>query len=391
MTDEDEPLRAGGIFGDGNVAFPEEQFELLQQGAEDRLQAIATSLREGRASPEETVRTLLSWFGAERRGYRVVAMIRRALEQADLLTDPDFESVYIDAPVAFRLRPRIVAARGQVAVPSFRVEGVGSVTTSAEKDESAEAPRQVADASHRLSRLAAASNKPLAVAPDAPLSQAVTQMILNDFSQLPVMSGERNPRGAITWMSIASRLSMGSGGAVVQDFMDPVVVLDSDASLFDAIRTIADKQFVLVRVSDGRISGIVTASDLSVQFHSLAEPFLLLSEIENAVRRLLQSRFSNDELAAAKNPADEFRRIRDVNDMTFGEYVRLLENPENWKRLPSHLDRSVVILNLKRIKDIRNKLMHFDPDGIRHADLETLQTFSRFMRRMGELGVAEPA
>lgn len=57
----------------------------------DRLAAISERIRKGVAGPTETVRTLLSWFGAERRGYWVVKEINKALDAHDLMTEPSFE------------------------------------------------------------------------------------------------------------------------------------------------------------------------------------------------------------------------------------------------------------------------------------------------------------
>jgi len=49
----------------------------------------------------ETVRTILSWFGAKRRGISVVNLIQKALAEVHLTTEPDFTSQYIDAQVRF--------------------------------------------------------------------------------------------------------------------------------------------------------------------------------------------------------------------------------------------------------------------------------------------------
>ncbi len=46
-----------------------------------------------------TVRELLRWFGAERRGKWVVADIRTNLRRAKLMTLPDFESPWIGGTV----------------------------------------------------------------------------------------------------------------------------------------------------------------------------------------------------------------------------------------------------------------------------------------------------
>jgi hypothetical protein len=90
---------------------------------------------------------------------------------------------------------------------------------------------------------------------------------------------------------------------------------------------------VLVRGPDKRIVGIVTSSDLSAQFQALTEPFLLLSEVENDLRRIIQSKYQPEDLQTAKDPADTSRTIASVHDMNFGEYIRLLENGEQWKKL----------------------------------------------------------
>jgi hypothetical protein len=80
---------------------------------------------------------------------------------------------------------------------------------------------------------------------------------------------------------------------------------------------------VLVRDSSRRISGIVTTRDLSEQFGSFGEPFLLLGEIENHIRAILGS-LSKSDLSSALDPAGGNREVEDAADLTFGEYLRLL-------------------------------------------------------------------
>ncbi len=41
------------------------------------------------------------------------------------------------------------------------------------------------------------------VAPDASFEEAITLMLIQDFSQLAVMSGPRDLKGAVSWKSIA--------------------------------------------------------------------------------------------------------------------------------------------------------------------------------------------
>jgi len=69
----------------------------------------------------------------------------------------------------------------------------------------------------------------------------------------------------------------------------------------------------------------------------------------------------------------------DVSDLTMGEYIRFLENPERWKKLAIKIDRKTFVEELKRIGRIRNEITHFDPDGPSPEDLTTLRKFSHFL------------
>ena len=244
-----------------------------------------------------------------------------------------------------------------------------------------------ADPTFRVSKLAAANRIPVSVQPDSTITEAVTLMMANDFSQLPVLSGERNVKGVVSWRSIGSRLALGQRPVAARDAMETHAEVSADASLFAAIPVIVEHQYVLVRGADQRIIGIVTTSDLSVQFRQLAEPFLLLGEIENHLRRLINARFAAAELAAAQDPSDSARTIETAADLTFGEYKRFLEEPERWSRLEIQIDRNSFIGLLEKVREIRNDVMHFDPDGIPDGDLEILRDFARFLRTLQALGV----
>jgi hypothetical protein len=251
----------------------------MADGGPERLKAIADELRQGPVQRGETVRTLLSWFDAQRRGQWVVAEVRRCFDDAELTTEPDFESAYIDSVVYFRAKnatdhtatPLNGTERARTSVGDAGNLGIDGASSIMSDTQPLPPPRQ-SDPSFRLSKLAAANKVPLSVKPDARLAHAVTLMLAKDYSQLPVMTTEREVKGAISWRSIAARLALNKNGEAVRDFMDPVQILPSEASLFDAIREIAEKQYVLVRAPDQRIVGMVTSSDLSVQFQSLTEP-----------------------------------------------------------------------------------------------------------------------
>lgn len=336
------------------------------ENARDRLADISREVQAGKNVPPVTVRAFLAWFGAQRRSYWNVFTIRQALADAGLETYPDFESAYIDSEISFR------------EVAAEEVSGSEEQTPVGE----AVAPKQPADPTYRISKLGAANATPVCVAPDAPLSTAVTLMMANDFSQLPVTTSEREVKGVVSWNSIGSRLSLGCAGKFVREVMDSHQEIKSQASIFQAIPVIVQHGYVFVRGEDGRLTGIVTASDLSLQFQQLAEPFLLLGEIENHVRGILDGKFESEDLAAVRDPADSSRKVEAISDLTFGEYLRLLEKDDRWGKVGLSLDRKTFCQSLDQVRMIRNDVMHFDPDGVPPSDLERLRDFAKFLQRL---------
>lgn len=346
----------------------------------ERLSTIAEALKNGESVPPVTVRTFLQWFfNTQRRGRWIVGFIRANLTKLGLRTIPDFESAYLGAEIVFEL---VRHEKQPDEIESAEVVDSVKITEHAEV-------RVVAlvfdDPTYRISKLGAANHSPVAVKPDSTIAQAVTLMMKNDFSQLPVMTNDRDVKGIVSWKSIGQRLALGQSPVYVREAMDPHAEVSGDASLFSVIGVIVDHDYALVRASDKRIIGIITTSDLSLQFEQLSEPFLLLGEIENHIRKILGSKFTKDQLAAAKNPSDENRLVEDPSDLTFGEYQRLLESPDAWKNLDLKLDRAIFVDQLEKVREIRNSVMHFDPDGIEDEAREALRDFAKFLRLLDKI------
>jgi CBS domain-containing protein len=346
----------------------------------DQLKEIANHVSQG-GQRSESVRTLLAWFEAERRGYRKVHEIRKALRKLKLRTDPDFEDAWIDASITFSLK-----TNKEKTLPSGESELVSDAEPNTQEDVGGgPIPAKSANGVHsriKIGVLAAANTPPLCISPDAELAEAITLMLQHDFSQLPVTTTERDIKGVISWRSIGSRLALGKQCKKVRECMETPSEIRSDASLFDAIQQIVENECVLVRDITRKLTGIVTTEDLSRQFAQLGEPFLLLGQIENHVRNLISNKFAKSELAAVRDPTDSSREIEDVSDLTFGEYVRLLENPKQWTTFAIQIDRKIFTDELKKVGEIRNDVMHFHPDGVGSDDLTMLRKFARFLSEL---------
>lgn len=356
---------------------PQSSDEVL--AGSDRLRRIGDTLRSGGSAPTITVREFLEWFGATRRGQWIVSGIRQSLEKAGIVTKPDFEEAFIESPITFDLPQKLY----EKTLPK-PPETASSVLVT----ESPSTPSGTSvDPTYRLSRLKAANTPPVSVSAEKPLIEAVTLLLKHDFSQLPVMANERTVKGMISWRSIGARWALDHAGEFVRDFMDDAYEVAADRSIFAALPIIVEQGYVLVRDATNRISGIVTTSDLSLQFQQLTEPFLLIGEIENHIRRLIDKRFSKTELADAKDPGDAHRVVTRAADMSFGEYVRLLEDPQRWSKLALPIDRTIFVKDLTRVRGIRNDVMHFDPDPLDDKDLHVLRQFVKFLQSLQTLGV----
>jgi CBS domain-containing protein len=374
---------------------------------------MATHLKEGRRVNRITVRELLHMFKTERRGPNKVQDIRTALDSLGLVTDPDFESAWVDALIRIRLKngagiPPVEPLepaegdeedeRGEIPPsPTEGQEGTNTLLISAEAESKAgivvaaegsveTVLSKAVDPTFRIGSLPAANKQLTTVGQDDSLKKAVTKMMQLDYSQLPIMHGEREVKGMISWKSIASRYALGGECCKVQNCREDAQVIDGNGTLFDAIPTIVKHGYVLVRdPQDRRITGIVTASDLSLQFQQLAEPFLLLREIELHIRQLLDNKVLPEDfdwLASADSTAP---KPISISDLSFGEYVRLLQRPQVWHRLSLNIDQASPTVQLEEVRQIRNDVMHFDPDPMTTKQLDALKNAAKFMQQLYEL------
>ena len=283
------------------------------------------------------VRDLLSWFGHERRGKHIANQVNRELKKQGLHTVPNFDSKQIDLDtiVSIELAPR----SGKTIEPSETQD----------------------DPTVRIGVLESAKRKPISVSPNDLIVKAATLMQMNDYSQLPVMTSERDVKGIINWESICIGLTTNNDQDEVRFYMDTDVrEVNVRTPLYDAIGGISEYGYVLVRGEDNKITGIVTPSDLAPQFMQHAGPYLYVGEIEIHLRSLVHGKFTVDEMREASQ-SEGGRPIQGTEDLTLGGYCRLLESPERWGKLNLEVDRGIFMRKLNQVREIRNDVMHFDP------------------------------
>ena len=325
----------------------------------DFLKQLRTEASNG-APRELSVRGLLAAWGAVARSGNVDTLIEDDLANYGLTTVPNFRKVALETPVLVTMISQL--AESDDDAPEFAIEG----------DD--ERP----DTGLTVGNLPSALQGVESVSPQSTFEEAITKMLLNDYSQLAVLAGLSNLRGAISWKSIAQARHL-NHDASLADAIVPAEPVRYDTELIDVLQRLYEDDFVFVRGPQGRISGIVTAADVVLAYGDMSMPFLLVGQIDVLLRRLITRTVPIDLVIAACDP-DGSRGITGFDDLTVGDYQRTLESGEVWARLRWPIDRSIFIKRLDEIRRYRNDIMHFDPDPLSQRAVVALRNFSAFLK-----------
>lgn len=315
------------------------------------LEALAKEIKETGLSKMITPRMLVAAVGYEKRSPGACYLIDRFLEENDLEVEPHYLDVWPDNNIELRPKPKAKKRRRE-------------------------------DPIKRIGLLKAANTKPATVDNSDSLDKAITLMMMNNYSQLPVMGGARKIVGYISWETIGEARSKGIDTNEVKDYKrDSIRVFRRDMPLMLAIREIYKNDFIVVIENDGTPCGIVTTADVSSQFLTWTEPFVMLEQIENQVRHLLDEKILLEDLK--KVCQEEGREVNAIDDLTFGEYQRLFENPKHWERIGlKSVDRTLFVKMFDDVRNIRNDVMHFDPEGIDETSREKLKSMANFLNKL---------
>jgi len=326
----------------------------------------ARDCADGEAPVTVTVRDLLALWDSRARGRRISQRIEADLDNHGLITAPDFRRVTLDSKVS------LVGAAVPEEIEPEAPEG--SEETSALPDER--------DIGLTLGNLPSALGGVESVTPQATFEQAITAMLLNDFSQLPVLATKHMVRGAVTWKSIAKARHANPNA----DFASAIIAAEPepyDRELFEVLPRLATDEFVIVKDDRKVISGIVTTADVVNLYGELSTPFLLIGELDQELRQLISSRFDIDEICAVCDP-DGTRGIKSYDDLSIGGYEQILKNKDSWAKLGWPLDRVMFTNRLAELREIRNDIMHFNPDPIPLDTVQKLRHFLALLRTYAE-------
>ena len=342
------------------------------------------------ANPEDGPQGRYEWLKEARvqadAGNPVEMTLRDLLARWAIKTDGSVPYLHIDADLA---------NHGLTTSPSYRKVSIDTIVRliTPEPDEDATGQDSVdtddeteLDIGLTVGNLPSALSGVVSVPPTATFDEAVTVMMLNGYSQLAVLSGTHSLRGAVTWRSIAYARHANPGAAFTDAIVRPREAR-YDQELIEILPDLEAWDFVIVRDEKNAVAGIVTTADVVGKYRELSNPFILIGELDQVLRRLISHAFTVAEVISLCD-ADGSRSVRSFDDLEMGDYQRVLENPKCWTKLGWPLDRGTFIKRLDELRVIRNNVMHFNPGPVPANTVDRLRNILKLLRDFSGLSMS---
>jgi len=224
----------------------------------------------------------------------------------------------------------------------------------------------------RVGKLIPAGQVVVTVPPKTGVAEALAIMNKNGFSQLPVVAGN-TVIGVFTFRSLALRLANlrpqdNPLNAHVDDLVDPPSFVRASEEVEEILAPLDRDGFVIVG-HEKHMDGVVTATDMFNFLWKTTQPFVLLQDIEFAIRYLMRSACGSGEelaerIAVALNPEVE-APCSALDELTLGQTLTVLRHGDNFGRCFSTTfgdNRALVNRYLDHTPAIRNKVFHFRDD-----------------------------
>ncbi|GGD50472.1 CBS domain-containing protein [Muriicola marianensis] len=212
------------------------------------------------------------------------------------------------------------------------------------------------------------------------LQEATSKMLVNDFSQLAVTNENGEVIGFISWKTIGVAGNFKTEENLVRDFMDPnlLKLKDSDR-VIEHFESILEKEFAFISNEENQVYTILTLYDLAQLFKMEIEPFLELKSIESVLRLYIHTNIDN-KLFLDFCRKKLSKRIKSPDDLTFGQYLRVLNEEAFWSEFQIPLHKEVFIEKLDVIRKVRNDIMHFKTRKLSNREMKHLKDINKYFR-----------
>jgi CBS domain-containing protein len=210
------------------------------------------------------------------------------------------------------------------------------------------------------------------LSPDTDVTVALRHMVGHRLTALPVVENN-HLRGVFSVWALLLHLETAPtvklSDLQVYDLMEstaPVTVEDHIQGVLSRL----ERNEVIVLNSPHGLQGIVTPARMLAYFSRLTRPYVLLREIEFALRAILTGCLS-DGLPAAAAAALTTKYTRQgrstperLQEMEFSDYGNIITNEQLWPRFRGVMgnNRKLVLSRFSALAKLRNSVFHFRDD-----------------------------
>jgi CBS domain-containing protein len=234
-------------------------------------------------------------------------------------------------------------------------------------------PEMLSTYFHMVNRLVPDGQIVVSIPPETPAREALDLMSKRGYSQLPVTQGD-SVLGLFTYRAFALEVARNGDAKLdapslpVEEFLEhenPAYARLSDG--FRSLIDVLDEKDSVVVSGPEELVAILTPMDVLRYLYSVANAFVLIEEIELALRMLLGAATPDAEVfrSCVENALSSQYHDRDLperlEDMTFGEYVALLGCRRNWGHFEAAFGgtRERTQGRLEPVRALRNDVFHF--------------------------------
>ena len=229
---------------------------------------------------------------------------------------------------------------------------------------------------HRINSVIPDSQKLVTVEPDMAAANALDLLTEHGYTQLPVVVG-REVLGLFSYRTFSQAVITHGRAATKNRKFDPLEltvdecmepkphfarVTDEFVEWFDVI----DRSDSVLIGSPNQLQCIVTAMDILRYLYRVASPFVLIGEVELAIRALMQMAVDPETLAACaheclKDKYDTETMPTELRAMTFNDYIQIVGDGRRWGHFEPFFggNRVRTRAKLEQLRDIRNVIFHF--------------------------------
>lgn len=235
-----------------------------------------------------------------------------------------------------------------------------------------------------VQRLLAWPDEVICVTHQETVRDALTKMVANDFSQLPVIDARGHLTGIISEQSITRTYYHISEqvflfNLTVDNCQSKAVTLSSEADIFEALDRL-QKVSAVVIVNEKKPVGILTYFDATHFLRERTEALILVEDIETTLRKYIESVCDTDDkmktaliIAFNIDKRDSSSPRRQYEEMSFGEHVQFITAEKNWPKFEAYFQPKKLFQSMMdTVREIRNQLMHFR-DEVSSIQYDALQ------------------